>query len=126
MNYATTPQTHVMSPEHYASSTPQHSENPFDTFGGVNLVASVPGSNVNNTNYNSTGYSAQFMTHQSNNFVQQEQHQMHYSIQNEQAIQSQINNFPDQSNRYHSQTPQSYQQHHMQNFYYNHDRYQAP
>lgn len=125
MNYATL-QTPVMSSEHYASSTPQHSENPFDTFGGMSLVASVSGSNVNNTNYNSKGYSAQFMTNQSHNFVQHEQHQMQYSLQNEQAIQSQTNYFPDQSNRYHSQTPQSYQQQHMENFYYSHDRYQAP
>lgn len=121
VNYATN-QTNVTSSQHNATAGAQYSVNPFETFGETSFAAPVSDSNVNNTNFTSMAYSVQAtVNHPSHNFVQHEQHQMQYYMQNQQTMQTQT-----QNNQYYAQTSQPYHQQNAHNFDYNHHQYQAP
>jgi hypothetical protein len=112
VNYATD-QTNVTSSQHNTTAGAQYSVNPFDTFGKTSFAAAVSDSNVNNTNFTSTAYSVEAVNHPSHNFIQHEQHQMQYDVQNQQTMQTQTTNFPGQINQYYAQTYQQQNAHYQ-------------
>jgi hypothetical protein len=124
MKYATTPQTNVISSQHYATPAPQYYTNPFDAFGETGFAVPAADPNVTNTNFNTVGYSVQAASQHSNDYVQHTQHQMQYSTNNQESIPNQTMNFQTQNHQHYSQTSQPYQQQYpQQQYYHNQSQY---